>query len=197
MEWLWMSAASFFSLLVPIFIVVALVYLVARSRPGQQNGITAHQALVSYFYFVITASVITMLVGLAYFIRVGIGQAYDDGEIASDLVLASILLGIGLILCMLHDYGRLVVERRMEKPTATPRRVYLFTMLFISSVAGLISVPLSIYRAIEYYYLETSYYAQAPQIELNVVAVVVPVWVYYMFRVVRDIRQKNKGEIES
>jgi len=197
MEWLLIFAASFPSLIIPIFIVVALVYLIARSRSDQRNGVTAHQALVSYFYFIIAASVITMAVGLAYFIRVGIGQAYDGGEIENEIVLASVLLGTGLILCILHDYGRLVVERRMEKPTATPRRVYLFTMLFMSSVAGLVSVPLAIYRAVEYYHLETSYYAQAPEVELTVVAVVVPVWVYYMFRVVQDIRQRDRSEIES
>jgi hypothetical protein len=199
-----MIGYSLLASIVPLLIIVGIVYLIARPRHG--NGITPYQALMVYFYFVTAASVITMAVGMVYFIRVALSQAFGDGETANDLTIASVLLGTGLVICTLHIYGRRTAEKWMGKISSTPRRTYLFFMLVGFSSAGLVSLPLAIYKAIHYFiaeptYRDYPYYEEvnppAPSTELAVAIVVVLLWAYFMFRVLREIRQRNRGETEG
>jgi len=175
--------------IVPILIIAAVVYLIVRSR--REEGFNVYQVLMAYFYFVTAASVIAMAVGMVYFIKVAISQAFDGGEIARNVPLASALLGTGLVICVLHVYGRRTVEKREEKATATLRRIYLFFMLGTFSLTGLISLPLAIYRILRYYIVEYSYPPKAPSTELAVAIVFVPLWAYFMFRVFREMRRKE------
>jgi hypothetical protein len=190
-------AAALLALLVPIGIITSVIYLIMRGHRDQDNGITSHQVLVAYFYFVTGASVLTMAVGLAYFIRVAVHQAFDGGETASDLTLASVLLGTGLLVYTLHIYGRRTAEKRAAKTTPTPRRIYLFFMLGFFSIVGLISLPLAIYETIHYYIVETNYYREAPSGEIAMAIVFVLLWVYFIFRVFQEMKPKEKAEAEE
>jgi hypothetical protein len=143
-----------------------------------------------------------MAVGMVYFIRVAISQAFNGGEIADDLTLASVLLGTGLVICVLHIYGRRTVQKSEEEATTNIRRIYLFFMLGIFSVTGLISLPSAIYQTIRYFIVEEpSYYyqyqPQAPSTELAIAIVFLLLWAYFMFRVVREMRHRDRGEIEG
>lgn len=183
--------------IVLLFVIVAIGYLVLRPRHNQHNAASPYGALMGYFYFMIAASVITMTVGMVYFVKVAIGQAFDGGEISNDLTLASVLLGTGLVICILHVYGRRAVQKREEEATTNIRRIYLFFMLGIYSLTGLISLPLAIYQTIRYFTVEPDYgyyHPQAPSTELAVAIVFVPLWAYFMFRVLQEIRQRNRGD---
>ena len=96
------------SLIVPIFVIGAIVYLIAHRRNGS-NGITAHQALITYFHVITGASIITLAVGAAILLSVMFSQLYGGREIADDMVLGSTLLGTGLIICifckMCHQFS--------------------------------------------------------------------------------------------
>ena len=192
-----------FASIVPILVIIAIVYLIARPRRGERNGITPYQTFMSYFYFVTVASVITMTVGLICFIRVAVSRAFDGGEIANDITIASVLLSTGLVICILHIYGRHTLEKRMEKIPSNPRRTYLFSMLVGFSIAGLISLPLAIYQTIHYFiaaepnYYPAPPYRDDPSTALAVAIAIVPLWAYYVFRVFREIRQRNAEEIED
>ena len=189
-------------LVVPVLIIGGIVYLVTRARRDRHNGITAHSALMAYFYLVTAVSVITMAAGAISFVYVAVDQAFRAAEIASDLTVASVLLGTGLVVCLLHVYGRRTVEKMTGKGAPTLRRVYLFSVLGIFGLAGLISLPLAIYQLIDYYVLGqpdySPYYTNHPPSEaLAVAIVVVPLWAYYVFRVFREIRQKDTKEAEG
>lgn len=198
MGWFWSLFAGLLGLLVPVLIIGGIVYLVARSRRDRQNGITAFSALMAYFYFVTAASVITMAAGAISFVYVAVDQAFRADEIASDITVASALLGTGLIVCLLHVYGRRAVEKTTGKAAPTLRRVYLFSMLGIFGLAGLIALPLAIYQLIDYYVADHGYlsHVDPPSESLAVAIVVVPLWAYYLFRVFREIRQPRVDGIE-
>ena len=183
-------------LVVLVLIIGGTVYLVTRTR--RRNGITAHGVLMAYFYFVIAVSVITVVVGTILFVYVAIDQAFRAAEIASDITVASVLLSTGLIICLLHVYGRRAVEKTTGKTAPTLRRVYLFSMLGIFSLAGLVSLPLAIYQLVDYYVVRSGGpYSAPPSGALAVAIVVVPLWAYYLFRVFREIRQRDMKETEG
>lgn len=188
--------ASLFGLLIPILIVVGVVYLVARSRGGQHEGLTIYDALAAYFYTIIGASMITAAIGVILFLDVALkSSGSDNGE---EIVSASTLLGTGVVVGSLHLAGKLLMQRTTGKTFAGIRRVYLFCMLGIASVAGLISLPLAIYSVIEHYAVHHQYYygysEGFPSTQTAVAIVVVPLWCYYLYRVIRETSRRNKGE---
>jgi len=203
MGWYGSLLGGLLGLVVPVLIIGGIVYLVTRARRDRRNGITAHGALMAYFYFVTAVSVITAVAGTISFVYVAIDQAFRASEIASDITVASVLLGTGLVICLLHVYGRRAVEKTTGKAAPTLRRVYVFSMLGIFSLAGLVSLPLAIYQLIDYYVTRTGepgygpYNNPPPSEALAVAIVVVPLWAYYLFRVFREIRQKDMKETEG
>ncbi len=195
MEGIWV-VISVLAFLLPILVVVALVNFV-RGRGDQRNGFTPYQALISYFYLVTGASVITMAVGLVYFCKVAVSRAFDGGEIADDLTLAFVLLGTGMMICILHVFGRHAMEKREDKSTTTIRRRYLFVMLAVFSITGLVSLPLAIYQTAHHFVEEPRYRYDDPSGALAVAIVFVPLWAYYLFRVLREIRHRDETGVED
>lgn len=184
------------ALIIPVLIIVAIVYLVWRPRSGQSGAGSAYRALMGYFYLMIAASLITVTVGVIIFAQVGIGQAFNGGEIKNDITIASVLVGTGFIIGMLHLLGKRTLQKRDNEATANIRRVYLFFMLGIYGIAGVVSLPLAIYQTVRYYTVEHErpYYYHAPSAEIAVAAVVVALWGYFMFRVMRDMRQRHTAQ---
>lgn len=183
----------FSSLIIPILLIVAVVYLIVRPRHDvQRNARNPYRALTGYFYFVIAASIITMTVGVFIFLQVGINQAYDGDAIRSDLTLATVLLCTGLVICILHVYGKYSIPVKEAENTADIKRIYLFSMLGIFSLSGLISIPLVIYKTIYYYIAEepSRFYSNppAPTTEMAIAIVILPLWIYFIFRVLREIK---------
>ena len=180
-----------FGLLLPVLLIVAVVYLV-RSK-GVHEGPTIYDALAAYFYTIIGASMITGAIGVIVFIGVALkGSASGQRE---EIALASTLVSTGVVVGLLHLAGKVLIQRRGNKTFAGIRRVYLFCMLGIASLAGLVSLPLAIYSVVNHYVVDHPYYYDEgfPAMQTAVAIVVVPLWVYYLYRVIRETARRNKG----
>jgi hypothetical protein len=179
-----------FGLLLPVLLIVGVVYLV-RSK-GSHEGPTIYDALAAYFYTIIGASMITAAIGAILFIGVAL-KGWDSGH-REEIALASTLLGTGVFIGLLHLAGKVLIQRRGNKTFAGIRRVYLFTMLGTASLAGLVSLPLAIYSVVNHYVAEHPYYHHEdfPATQTAVAIVVVPLWCYYLYRVIRESARRNK-----
>lgn len=183
-----------FGLLLPVLLIVGVVYLV-RSKGNHHEGPTIYDALAAYFYTVIGASMIAAAVGVILFIDVALKDA-ESGS-GGEIVLAFTLVGTGVVIGLLHLAGKVFIQRRGNRVFAGIRRMYLFTMLGIASLAGLVSLPLAIYSVVNHYVLEhpSYYYEGFPSAQTAVAIVVVPLWGYYLYRAIREIaRRKNGGD---
>ena len=183
-----------FGLLLPVLLIVGIVYLV-RSKGNHHEGPTIYDALAAYFYTIIGASMITTAVGFIVFIDVALKDS--ESGCGDEIALASTLVGTSVVVGLLHLAGKVLIQRRGNKAFAGIRRVYLFTMLGIASLAGLVSLPLAIYSVVNHYVVEhPSYYHQGfPSTQTAVAIVVVPLWGYYLYRVIREtVRRKNGGD---
>ncbi len=182
---------ALFGLLLPVLLIVGVVYLV-RSKGGQE-GPTIYDALVAYFYTIMGASVITAVVGMILFIGVALESSASGHR--EEIALASTLVSTGVVVGLLHLAGKVLIERRENKTFAGIRRVYLFCMLGVASLAGLVSLPLAVYSVINYYVVEHPHYYDEgfPAMQTAVAIVVVPLWVYYLYRVIRETARRNKG----
>lgn len=182
---------SLFGLVIPVLLIAGVVYLVSRSRGNHHEGVTVYDALVAYFYTIIGASMITTSVGMILFVDLALTDSGSGhGE---QIALAAVLVSTGLVVGVLHLAGKVLIQRRANKAFAGVRRVYLFCMLGIASLAGLVSLPLAIHSVVTYYLVEQPYYHHEsfPSTETAVAAVVVPMWVYYLYRVIRETARRK------
>jgi hypothetical protein len=185
-----MYSLGFISYILPVLIIAGVIFFVTQSRRNG-NGVNAHQVLISYFYFIIAASVITMVVGLIILLEIALSHAFKDGEITDSLNSGLILLGTGAVICILHVSGRRAVQRSGQNSLQKIRRVYVFTMLFIFGIAGLVSLPLALIETTQYYSEKTSYrHYEDPSVALATAIVFIPLWAYYLYRVLREVRAR-------
>jgi uncharacterized membrane protein YozB (DUF420 family) len=135
---------------------------------------------------------ITTAVGVILCINVALQNS--ESRDSEQIVLAVTLVGTGVVVGLLHLAGKVLIQRRANNTFAGIRRVYLFTMLGIASLAGLVSLPLAIYSLVNHYVKEYpySYHESFPSAQLAVAIVVVPVWGYYLYRVIRESARRNK-----
>lgn len=181
---------SIFGCLIPLLIIGAIVYLVVRRRDGG-DGFSVYHGLMSYFYFVIGVCVVLLTIGTILLLHVAFHQAFDGGNMDDTVALGLTLAGTGAVIGILHVFGRIALEKKDIKATRTIRRLYLFFMLSVFSVSGLIALPLAIY-AFAHYYIEGSRHWEDPSAPLATAFVVVPVWIYYFMRVMRETRANKK-----
>jgi len=181
-------------LIIPLFVIGAIIYLVMRRR--DKEGVTAYQALMAYFYTMISASIITTAVGAGYLLTAAFRSAYNDWSIANDVTLGVTVMGTGAVICLLHVLGKKALEAKEGKATPLLKRVYLFFMLSIFSLGGLVALPLAIYGIAHYYVepIEEYMYHSDPSGQIAAAVVIVPLWVYYLMRVLRETRAAKKEE---
>jgi len=187
-----MFAFGILGVIIPLFVIGAIVYVVMRRR-NDKEGITAYQALMAYFYSMISASIITTAVGAGFLLTAAFSSAYNDWPIANDVTLGVTLLATGAVICVLHVLGKKALEAKEGKSTPLLKRVYLFFMLSVFSIGGLVALPLAIYET-AHYYVEGPMYWNDPAGQLATAVVVVPLWVYYLMRVLRETRAAKKEE---
>jgi hypothetical protein len=193
---------SLAGLIIPVLLVAGAVYFLARSRGNNHEGLTVYDALAAYFYTVIGACMITAAVGMTLFIDVGLKALVGLKESASgdndEIALASVLVGTGLVVGLLHVIGKRWAQRSSNRTFGGVRRVHLFSMLGIASLAGLVSLPLAINGVVNHYVVERPLYHHGfPSTEAAVAIVVVPLWGYYLYRVIRETARKGNGEDSS
>jgi hypothetical protein len=182
-------------LIIPLFIIGAIVYLVVRRRNNE--GVTAYQALMAYFYTMISASIFTTAVGAGYLLKAAIRPAYNDWSIANEVTLGVTLLVTGAVICLLHVFGKKALERKEGKATPLLKRVYLFFMLSVFSIGGLVALPLAIYEIAHYYvenHSEEFMYWSDPSGTIAAAVVIVPLWIYYLMRVLRNTHAAKQEE---
>lgn len=179
------------SFVVPAVVIGVVIWLVV-SRRNSENGSAVYDILMCYFYFVISACVIITTVGVGILLYVAFHQAYGGGSAGDKIALGLSLALTGAVICILHVFGKMALEGKKVKITSTIRRIYLFTMLTIFSISGLVSLPLAIY-AFAHYYVEGSRHWDDPSAPLATAVVVVPLWVYYLMRVMREVHAKKAG----
>jgi membrane protease YdiL (CAAX protease family) len=181
---------SLLGFLIPILLIGAVVYLIVRRR-NAENGFGVYDAMMCYFYFIIGASVIILTIGIAILLYVALHQAYDGGNMDDTIALGLTLAGTGAIICILHMFGKLALEKKERKSTRTIKRIYLFFMLTIFSISGLVALPVAIY-AFAHYYIEGSRHWDDPSAPIATAIVTVPMWIYYLWRVMQETRAKKK-----
>lgn len=181
----------------PLAIVAGIIYLIVRRRNGHP-GVTAYHTLVTYFYAVMGVSVLICALGLGFLVNLGFGRLYSSGvEAGSSITTGFTLLAIGVLILLLHYWGLRLVARRGDQGTRTLKRIYLFIMLAFFSITGLISVPLAVAYGTRYSPGE-AYGYETPETFLTVALIVVLLWIYFFWRVVRELRApKPAAEAEN
>ncbi len=182
-----------FFLLAPVVIIATVIYFVVRRRNGQE-GITISNALMTYFYAMTGASIVVTSVGMGFLLYALLVRAFDTGHpVADDVTKGFAMLLTGLVFCVSHIFGRGALEKKEGKTANALRRVYLFFMLAIYSVAGLVSVPTAVYMTANYYVKESAH-VHAPSGALATAIVVVPLWIYYLMLALKETRASKKEE---
>ncbi|MFA5374653.1 MAG: DUF5671 domain-containing protein [Dehalococcoidia bacterium] len=181
--------------IIPLFVIGAIIYVVLRRR-NDKEGITMYQALMAYFYTMISASIITTAVGVGCLLMAAFSSAYNDRPIASDVTLGVTLLVTGGVICLLHVFGKRTLEAKEGKSTPLLKKVYLFFMLTVFSIGGLVALPVAIYEVANYYveHVEEYMYHSDPSGSIAAAVVIVPMWVYYFMRVMRNTHAAKKDE---
>lgn len=181
------------STLVPVLIIAAIVYFLVRRKNG--NGvITTYRVLLGYFHLIIAASVVIMAVGAGYLAFAGFSLVYGGrSPIDDDLTLGLALLGTGALVCALHVVGRRALEKPEEPATRLLKRIYLFFMLAIFSLAGLVALPSAINDIVRHYLAG----AANPAGSLSTAVVAVPLWGYYLWRVLREFRRGQGNAVSA
>jgi hypothetical protein len=180
-------------LLAPVLIVAAIIYFVVRRRNGKE-GVTTYQALMAYFYAMTSASIVVASVGMGYLLSSIFNHYFDSYEpLADDVTLGIALLVTGLAFCISHIFGRRAFEKKEKQPATALRRVYLFFMLTIYSITGLISLPMAAYETARHF-INGSLSWENPAAALATAIVVLPLWIYYLVLVIRETRTSKKEE---
>jgi hypothetical protein len=169
-----------------LLVIGVVLYLVLKRR-NESEGVSAYQGLLMvYFYTIIGASIITAAIGAGYLLTAAFSSAYSDRSVVNDFTAGVTMFCTGTIICVLHAVGKKAVEAREGKTTPLLRRVYLFIMLGIFSLGGIVSLPLAIYETAHYYVQEERWSDPAGAIAAAVV--IVPMWIYYLMRVISETR---------
>ena len=105
-----------------------------------------------------------------------------------------------MIIFSIHVYGRRAVKNKGDEESVdTIRRVYLFFMLIVCSLIGLITLPMAIYQSIHYQIADRHYrYINSiPSTAIAVALVFVALWIFYMIKVLKETRQNNNGKLPT
>jgi len=186
---------SIVGLLVFVFVIGSIVYLVMRRRSANE-GATIYQALMVYFYTMISASIITFAIGAGYLLTAAFSSVYNDWPISEEVTLGVTLLATGAVICLLHVFGKRAFEKREGRVLPAIKRVYLFFMLAVFSLGGLVALPMAIYETARYY-VEGEMYWGDPSAQIASAVIIVPLWVYYLIRVLRETRAAKKEPFED
>lgn len=121
---------------------------------------------------------------------------FDEESRKQDLINGTTLLISMAIIFAIHQYGIYLSEKKSKLMWL--KKIYLFTNLVIFSIAGIISIPTSIYAAINYYLFSsdlTLYNRQIPGISIGIVILVLPLWIYFLIKTQR--LQEDQEEKEN
>jgi hypothetical protein len=99
---------------------------------------------------------------------------------------------VGGVVWVLHNLGRLRMERREERRTSFFNKAYLIILLAICSLVGIFSLASGVYETLRFYLIqpvEGFGYRSPPGQTLSVAIVFVPAWGYYLLSLLRGLKQ--------
>ncbi|MBI2908151.1 MAG: hypothetical protein HYX92_10930 [Chloroflexi bacterium] len=120
-------------------------------------------------------------------------QREIENNLRSDLLQGGTAAFIGGLVWLAHVYGRRRIETDEERRESMLNRAYLFLVLAVSSIVGIISAAQGIYETLRFYLIQPldQYAYQAPPGGMLATAIVfVPVWAYYLSTLAREWRRR-------
>ena len=109
---------SFIGVIPGVITGVVLLYLVTRGLPQRREGFSAVRAFFVYCYFMIGLTTIAAVVGLVMLANICCKGAFEVDWTSNDLWLASVVTGMGILVCIMH----LAAKRDVRKRTGEDRR---------------------------------------------------------------------------
>jgi hypothetical protein len=120
---------------------------------------------------------------------------YVEQQRSQDLVLGITLLVVGIVVAVAHLYlARAVAGMAGGSPSWVTRGT-LLALTVMTAIAGIPSAAVGLYQMLSYFIVGTSQYQQQqPWGEpLGLAIAFVPAWVYFMTRLVQDLRRPHMG----
>ncbi|MFH1487187.1 MAG: DUF5671 domain-containing protein [Chloroflexota bacterium] len=127
-------------------------------------------------------------------------QREVEASFRGDLLQGLSATVIGGLVWLVHVFGRRRFETDEERRESLLNRAYLFLLLAIFSVVGVISAAQGVYETLRFYLVESvePYAFQSPPGDTLATAIVfVPVWVYYLNALIRERRATHTVTEES
>lgn len=115
-----------------------------------------------------------------------------------DLVTGLVTTFVAGLLFAAHWAGRRASESNEERRHGLINRVYTFLLLVIFGIGTIISLPQALVESINYSLDSAGTYRSPPGEELSAALIFLPVWLYYLFAVLRQVRsEKDSTEPKS
>jgi hypothetical protein len=120
---------------------------------------------------------------------------YVEQQRGQDLVLGITLLVVGILVAVAHLYLAKAVAGMAGGSRAWVTRGTLLALTVMTAIAGIPSAAVGLYQMLSYFIVGTSQYQQQqPWGEpLGLAIAFVPAWVYFMTRLVQDLRRPHMG----
>ncbi len=120
---------------------------------------------------------------------------YLEQQRGQDLVIGITLLVVGMVVAVAHLYLARAVAGMAGGSPGWIARGTLLALTVMTAVAGLPSAAIGLYQMLSYFIVGTSQYqSQQPWGEpLGLGIAFVPAWIYFMTRLVQDLRRPHMG----
>lgn len=123
---------------------------------------------------------------------------YIEQQRGQDLVLGITLLVVGIVVAVAHLYLARAVAGMAGGSPAWVTRGTLLALTVMTAIAGIPAAAVGLYQMLSYFIVGTSQYQQQqPWGEpLGLAIAFVPAWIYFMTRLVQDLRRPHMGATE-
>ena len=120
---------------------------------------------------------------------------YLEQQRGQDLVLGITLLVVGIVVAVAHLYLARAVAGMAGGAPAWITRGTLLALTVMTAIGGIPSAAVGLYQMLTYFIVGTSQYQpQQPWGEpLGLAIAFVPAWIYFMTRLVQDLRRPHMG----
>jgi hypothetical protein len=120
---------------------------------------------------------------------------YLEQQRGQDLVLGITLLVVGVVVAVAHLYLARAVAGMAGGSPAWITRGTLLALTVMTAIGGIPSAAFGLYQMLSYFIVGTSQYQQQqPWGEpLGLAIAFVPAWIYFMTRLVQDLRRPHMG----
>ena len=208
-------------LLVPLAVLGLIAWAIVGVTRRGGEPFTLATATALYARVMLIVGVLMSLVGIGILIKAGIGfinmgysyytpvamselcpagggcvtqNAFYSDQRSQDLVLGITLVVIGLLVAGVHlALGRAVSRMPGGSPGWITRGT-LLGMTVMTAVVGIPSAAVGLYQMLSYFIVGSSPQNQQPWGEpLGLAIAFVPAWIFFMWRLVDDLRRPHMG----